>query len=113
MGAYGRLSSKNINDVQGQKDQHQHKYSEGSHGTESWNKQADSQPNFSDPRQYIDHWIQGKIGKKAGVHVRIHEVRNSAQYQEEAKEEGQYEFEGFHTVGFKEFTMVTKVRSLL
>jgi hypothetical protein len=40
-------------------------------------------------------------------------VRNAAQNHEEAKEEGQYEFEGFHWVGFKEFTMVTKVRSLL
>jgi len=101
MGAYGRLSSKNIYDVQGQKDQHQHKYSEGSHGTESWNKQPNSQPNFSDTRKHIDDWIQGKIGKKTGVHVWIHEVRNAAQNHEEAKEEGQYEFEGFHWVGFK------------
>ena len=113
MGAYGRLGPENIDDVKRQKDQHQHKYSEGSHGTESWNKQADSQPNFGDTRQHIDHRIQGEIWKKAGVHIRIHEVRNAAQYQEEAEEEGQYEFEGFHTVGFKEFTMVTKVRSLL
>lgn len=85
MGAYGRLGPENIDDVQRQKDQHQHKYSEGSHGTESWNKQADSQPNFSDTRQHIDYWIQGKIGKKAGVHVRIHEVRNAAQNHEEAE----------------------------
>ena len=85
MGAYGRLGPENIDDVQGQKDQHQHEHCEGRHGTELRNKQADSQPNFSDPRQYIDHWIQGKIGKKAGVHVRIHEVRNAPQNHEEAE----------------------------